>query len=38
MKQYELERKDPKTGFRETVVYTGNIANKPKGWKIIRFI
>lgn len=30
-----MERKNPKTEFRETTTYTGPIANKPKEWKII---
>lgn len=31
---YMLERKNPKTGFRERIHYSGNIKNKPKGWKL----
>lgn len=34
MKQYTLERKHPRTGFNEQIVYTGNLKNKPKGWKM----
>lgn len=34
MKQYELERRNPDTGFKETVIYTGSLKNKPKGWKV----
>ncbi len=29
-----LVRKNPKTGFRETVIYTGNLKDKPKGWVV----
>lgn len=32
---YLLGRKNPKTGFKETIVYTGNLKNKPKGWKVV---
>lgn len=32
---YLLTRKNPKTGFTETIVYTGNLKNKPKGWKVV---
>lgn len=32
---YQLERKNPKTGFRETTTYTGPITKKPRGWKVI---
>lgn len=38
MATYQIKRKDPKTGFLETIHYTGSIANKPKGWKIVRKI
>ena len=34
MKQYIIERKCPRTGFNEQMVYTGNKRNKPKGWRI----
>lgn len=36
MKQYEIEKKDKKTGFMERIIYTGNLRNKPKGWKVVR--
>lgn len=29
-----IERKNPKTGFKEVTTFYGNIKNKPKGWKI----
>lgn len=32
--KYEISRINPQTGFKETIIYTGNIRNKPKGWKI----
>lgn len=38
MKQYSLERKNPKTGFNESIIYTGNLKNKPKGWKVLKEI
>lgn len=38
MNQYKLERNCPKTGFKETIVYTGNLIGKPKGWKVIEKI
>lgn len=39
MKPYKIHvisRKNPHTGFIETINYTGPIRNKPKGWKVIR--
>jgi hypothetical protein len=33
-KQYELVRRNKRTGQIETVVYTGNIKQKPTGWRI----
>lgn len=36
MKQYEITRKNPKTGFKETTVYTGSLRNKPTGWKVVK--
>jgi hypothetical protein len=33
--KYILERKNPQTGFKETIVYTGNLRDKPKGWKVV---
>ncbi len=35
-REYLLTRKNPKTGFSETIVYTGARAHKPKGWSIVR--
>ena len=29
-----LYRKNPQTGYREEIVFTGNIKLKPKGWKV----
>jgi hypothetical protein len=36
MKVYTLQRKDPKTGFNETIQYTGSLKNKPKGYRVIK--
>jgi len=33
---YLIERRCPKTGFNEQVIYTGSKRNKPKGWKIVK--
>lgn len=33
---HTLWRRCPRTGFRETVEYAGNLKNKPKGWKVAR--
>lgn len=30
-----LTRKNPKTGYTETVVYTGSLRQKPKGWRVV---
>lgn len=35
MKQYKLVKKNRKTGFCETIWYTGSLKNKPKGWTVI---
>lgn len=32
--KYLISRKNPKTGFRETTIFTGNLKGKPKGWKV----
>lgn len=37
-KKWLLERKNPRIGGRETVVYTGSLRNKPKGWRVVRRI
>ena len=37
-KKYLIKKRDVKTGFMQTIVYTGNIKNKPKGWKISKRI
>lgn len=34
MKHITIERKNPKTGFKETLVYTGPASQVPEGWKI----
>lgn len=34
MKQYQISRVNKKTGFKETIIYTGSLKNKPKGWKV----
>jgi hypothetical protein len=31
---YTLWRYCPHTGFRETLVFSGPLRNKPKGWRI----
>jgi hypothetical protein len=33
-KQYLLSRVCPKTGYRQTVVYTGALRAKPAGWRL----
>lgn len=38
MNKYQLERKSPTTGYKEKIIYTGSLRNKPKGWKVIRKI
>lgn len=35
MKQYTLYRSCPRTGFREVIVYTGPLRNKPQGWRVL---
>lgn len=35
-RQYILERKNAQ-GFTETVIYTGSLKQKPKGWKVQKF-
>lgn len=34
--QYLLERANPRTGFRETLLYEGSLQQKPRGWKLVR--
>ncbi len=34
--KYELQRTNPKTGFKETVIFTGSLKGKPKGYKVIK--
>lgn len=34
--QYLLTRKDPKTGFNETLIYEGSLRQKPQGWTLVR--
>ena len=31
-----IERECPRTGFKETWVYTGRKRDKPIGWKIVK--
>ena len=33
---YTLWRRCPRTGFRETVEYSGPLRLKPKGWRLVR--
>lgn len=33
---YLLARKNPKTGYQETVVYSGSLRQKPKGWTLVK--
>lgn len=35
--KYQISRKN-KQGYIETIVYTGSLRNKPKGWKVIKRI
>ena len=35
---YLITRKDPITGYNETIQYTGNIKQKPKKWRIVKQI
>lgn len=37
-KKYLIERTCPKSGFVESIVYTGSLLNKPKGWIVIRVV
>jgi hypothetical protein len=34
--KYKITRKNPKTGFKETIWYEGSLRNKPKGWTVIK--
>ncbi len=34
--KYMIWRINPRTGFKEITTFTGNIRNKPKGWKVER--
>jgi hypothetical protein len=36
MPVYTLQRKNPKTGYLETVQYTGSLRNKPKGYSVVK--
>lgn len=36
--KYELQRTNPTTGFKETIIFTGNLRGKPKGYKVIKRI
>ena len=33
---YTLTRRCPRTGFRETIEYSGPLRLKPKGWRVVR--
>lgn len=35
-KEYLLGRICPRTGFNETVIYTGSLSHLPKGWSVIK--
>ncbi len=35
-REYLLTRKNPRTGYIETIIYTGARAHKPEGWSIVR--
>lgn len=35
-REYLLSRKNPKTGFSETLIYTGSLTQKPKGWTLLK--
>lgn len=34
--KWKLTRNNPDTGFKETIVYTGNLRDEPRGWKVIK--
>ena len=36
MPMWLIERKDPKTGFKETTTFLGYLKQKPKGWGIVK--
>lgn len=38
MKQYKIQKKNKRTGFTETIIYTGSLRDKPKGWKVIEVV
>lgn len=33
---YTLYRRCPRTGFLETIVFSGPLSNKPKGWRLLK--
>ncbi len=35
-RQHLLERKNPRSGFRETLIYEGSLRCKPRGWTLVR--
>lgn len=35
-REYLLARKNPRTGFTETLIYTGSLRQKPAGWALVR--
>ncbi len=35
-REFLLTRKNPRTGFTETILYVGARAQKPKGWSVVR--
>lgn len=35
-RQYLLSRKNPKTGFTETLIYEGSLRQKPTGWTVVQ--
>ena len=35
-REYLLTRKHPRTGFTESLIYTGSLAQRPKSWSLVR--
>jgi hypothetical protein len=38
MQYHLIEKKSPKTGYFERVVFSGSLRGKPKGWRVVREI
>lgn len=37
-RKYLLERKNPNSGYFETIIFTGNLKNRPTRYKLIKEI